>query len=199
MLATINGDRIIALGRGPVKIPDDYPRNVGWERLRWDGKKIIDLADMPGFWVEFKAGAFVLHCIKLPATTYIEMAYAQRKNLYFDGAIKLKTTEQIDAELVSKQTQAVSNFLSSKICTAGSMAELVMVLTGVIALTAIYARAKDAAVDKALADIMPQLQALPLEKIAALVPGAVGTLKEIFNMYFSKLEEVNNGTSAGIQ
>jgi hypothetical protein len=190
MQATLNNDIVIALGRGSVTIPDDYPRDVGWERLRWDGKQIVDLATLTGMWVEFSNGMFILHCIELPNTTYLDMDYSQRKNLYFDGAVKLKTQAQIDSELIAKQTNAISYFLESKIITAGNMAELFMVLTGIVALTAIYARTGNAMSGAALTSLIPKLQSLPLTKIAPLVPGVADTLAEIFNLYFSKLEGV---------
>jgi len=190
MQAILNNDIVIALGRGPVTIPDDYPRDVGWERLRWDGKRVVDLATLSGFWVELKSGLFVLHCLELPGTTYVEMDYSQRKNLYFDGTIKLKTQAQIESEWLAKQTLAVSNFLSSEIGTSKNIAELVMVLTGLVALTAIYARTGNATAGNALTSLMPQLQALPLSKIATLVPDAAEKLKQILDLYFSKLEGV---------
>jgi hypothetical protein len=74
MQATIDRDLITVMGRGSVTLPDDYPRDVGLERLRWNGSEIIDLATLSGFWVEHKNGMFVLHCLSVQrGNFYISM------------------------------------------------------------------------------------------------------------------------------
>ena len=192
MQAIVDRDIIVAIGRGPVRIPDDYPRDVGWERLRWDGKRIIDLATCSALWVEHtQAGVFVLHAVEVPNSVLVEMTYADRKNLYLNsGTIHIKTAQQIADELLAKQTEAVRTYLASQVTTPKELAELIMVLTGLIALTAIYARTNNATAGAALTAIMPQLQALPLAKIAPLFPNAATTLKDIFELYFTRLEGV---------
>lgn len=190
MQATIDRDLIVVLGRGPVAIPDDYPRNVGLERLRWNGSAVVDLATLSGFWVEHKNGLFVLHCLSVPNATFIEMPYAARKLLYFDGEIKVRTSEQVSAEAHTKKVEAIKNLLSSKLETAGNVAELLMVMVGLIAVVAIYARTGNAAAGAYLTSILPKLQSLPLARIQGLVPGAADTMKTVFDLYFSKLDEL---------
>jgi len=191
MQATIDRDLITVLGRGPVTIPDDYPRDVGLERLRWNGTSIIDLATMNGFWVEHKNGMFVLHCKDMPNTTFIEMAYAARKLLYFDGAIKVRTLDQVLSDAHNKQVEAIKNLLSNKLETAGNIAELLMVIVGLIAVIAIYARTGNSAAGTYLTSILPKLQALPLTRIQGLVPDASDTMKTVFDLYFSKMDELS--------
>jgi hypothetical protein len=191
MQATIDRDLITVLGRGPVTIPDDYPRDVGLERLRWNGSQIIDLATLNGFWVEHKNGMFVLHCMSMLNTTFIEMSYAQRKLLYYDGSIKIRTSEQIASDLYTKQVEAIKNLLSNKLETAGNVSELLMVIVGLIAVVAIYARTGNAAAGTYLTSILPKLQALPLTRIQGLVPGAADTMKTVFDLYFSKMDELS--------
>ena len=191
MQATLNNDIVVMLGRGPTTIPDDYPRNVGWERLRFDGENIIDLATLDGFWVEHKSGMFVLHCIEFANTTFIPMTYAQRKLLYFDGGIRILTAEQIASAAYDKQVVAIKNLLSNKLEAAGNVAELLMVIVGLLAVVAIYARTGNATAGAYLTSILPQLQALPLSRIQGLVPGAADTMKTVFDLYFSKMDELS--------
>lgn len=188
--ATVDRDIILRIGRGPVNIPDNYPRNVGLERLRWDGERIIDLATMGGMWVECIDGRFVLHAVEVPGSVYVEMTYADRKKLYFDGMIKVKTEQQIAEGLRDKQAEAVRNFLASRLVTPRELAELIMILAGMVAVTAIYARTGNAQAGAYLTNIMPQLSALPLQQIAGVAPSAYSTLKDIFDAYFNKLESI---------
>jgi hypothetical protein len=190
MQATLNNDIVITLGRGPTTIPDDYPRDVGWERLRFDGEKIIDLATLPGMWVELSNGKFVLHAIEVPGSSYVSMTYADRKNLYFDGAIKVKTPQQISDALREKQIDSVKNYLASKTVSPKELAELVMVIMGLIAIIAEYARTQNATAGAALTNVLPTLRQLPLTKIAAMAPNALATLKDIFDLYFTKMESI---------
>ena len=191
MKAILNKDIVIALGRGPTTIPDDYPRDVGWERLRWDGSQVVDLATLTGMWVEYANGRFVLHCQQYPDTVYVEMTYAQRKLLYFDGVIKILTAEQIASAAYDKQVVAIKNLLSNKLEAAGNVAELLMVIVGLIAVVAIYARTGNTTAGNYLTSIMPKLQALPLARIQDLVPGAADTMKTVFDLYFSKMDELS--------
>jgi hypothetical protein len=191
MQATIERDVITVLGRGSVTIPDDYPRDVGLERLRWNGSSIIDLATLSGFWVEHKSGIFILHCMNVENTTFIAMTYSQRKLLYFDGEIKIRTAEQIASDAYDKQVEAIKNLLSNKLETAGNIAELLMVIVGLIAVIAIYARTGNSAAGTYLTSILPKLQALPLTRIQGLVPDASDTMKTVFDLYFSKMDELS--------
>lgn len=191
MQATIDRDIITVLGRGPVTIPDDYPRDVGWERLRWDGERIIDLATLSAMWVErTQAGSFVLHAIEVPGAVLVDMTYADRKNLYFDGSIKVKTAQQIADELLTKQIETVKNYLASNVVKPKELAKVVMVLLGLIAITAEYARTQNVTARNYLDAALPTLRQLPIQKIADIAPNALNTLKAVFDTYFSKMESI---------
>jgi hypothetical protein len=114
-----------------------------------------------------------------------------RKLLYFDGAIKVRTLDQVLSDAHNKQVEAIKNLLSNKLETAGNMAELLMVIVGLIAVVAIYARTGNAAAGTYLTSILPKLQALPLTRIQGLVPGAADTMKSVFDLYFSKMDELS--------
>lgn len=190
MQATLNNDIVVAIGRGPVTLPDDYPRDVGWERLRWDGERIIDLATLAAIWVEYVNGQFVLHAVEVSGAVLVEMTYADRRNLYFDGAIRIKTAQQIADELAAKHLEAVRTYLANQVATPKQIAELVMVMVGLIAVTAEYARTQNATARTYLDAALPTLRDLPIQKIAGVAPNALATLKAIFETYFSKLENL---------
>jgi hypothetical protein len=190
MQATIDKDIITVLGRGPVTIPDDYPRNVGLERLRFDGANVVDLATLAGMWVELTNGNFILHCKEFDGCAFVTMTYSDRKNLYFDGAIKVKTAQQITDELLKKQIEAVNNYLASSVVKPKELAEVIMVLLGLIAITAEYARTQNTTSRNYLDAALPTLRKLPIQKISDIAPTALNTLKTVFDSYFSKLENL---------
>jgi len=75
------------------------PKGVGLERVRWDGKKLIDLFTLHSIWVEYTNGAFILHCVEVPHSQLVTMEYRYRKKLWNDnGVYSIKTDEQIQNE-----------------------------------------------------------------------------------------------------
>jgi len=102
MKAIVDKDIIVHITeRGNTEI-GHLPRGVGLERLRWDGSKVVDLADLDEIWVEYKNGAFILHAIEVPRSQLVKMTYKDRKRLTVeDGKIRLLTAE----EMAAKQTE----------------------------------------------------------------------------------------------
>jgi len=107
MKAILDQDIIIHITeRGDTEI-GQLPKDVGLERLRWDGKKIVDLADLDEMWIECRNGVFILHAIKVPGSQLVKMRYADRKRLTKDGdKIRLKTAEEIEAERQEDELRA---------------------------------------------------------------------------------------------
>jgi len=111
MRATLDKDIIVKIG-GPTEI-GRLPKGVGLERLRFDGKKIIDLATLDEIWVEEKNGVFILHAIEVPGSQLVRMRYADRRKLVKDGnKIRLKTAEEIEAEAKEEELKAKLSRLS---------------------------------------------------------------------------------------
>jgi len=78
---------------------------VGLDRLRFNGTKVVDLADMDFIWVrEIPGGGYDLHCVEVPNSQLVEMQYSQRKNLYtqLNGLIRVLTEEEISAKQVAE-------------------------------------------------------------------------------------------------
>jgi hypothetical protein len=55
------------------------PSKIGWERVRWDGKKLIDLnAERDTKYIDPHG---IMHCIELPGTQPVFMKWSERKRL----------------------------------------------------------------------------------------------------------------------
>ena len=99
MKAFVQDDIIINITEeGDTEI-GSIPKGVGLERLRFDGEKVVDLADLSEFWVLPTLGGFELHCIEVVNSHLIQMTYSDRKFLTLNsGSIRLKTPEEIEAD-----------------------------------------------------------------------------------------------------
>ena len=97
--AIIKGNRIVKLTTDPTLGVEVgmIPKGVGFERLRWDGEQLIDLADLTEFYIS--RNNFKLHIQEQPNTDLVEMNYQDRHKLMFDTAtnkVRLKTQQEID-------------------------------------------------------------------------------------------------------
>ena len=111
MRAVLKDDIIInIIPKGETEI-GKLPKAVGLERLRFDGEKIIDLAELNTFWVVAKSSTFFeLHCIEVPNSQQISMIYSERKRLYLDnGIIRLRAEQEYLDFLIQKDTIVQKN------------------------------------------------------------------------------------------
>ena len=111
MRAVLKDDIIInIIPKGETEI-GKLPKAVGLERLRFDGEKIIDLAELNTFWVVAKSSTFFeLHCIEVPNSQQISMIYSERKRLYLDnGIIRLRAEQEYLDFLIQKDTIVQEN------------------------------------------------------------------------------------------
>jgi len=99
MKAVLENDIIVHITeRGDTEI-GQIPKGVGLERLRWDGKKVVDLADLDQIWVEERNGVFILHAVEVPGAQKVSMTYADRKKLTRDAdLIRLKSVNEIEVD-----------------------------------------------------------------------------------------------------
>jgi hypothetical protein len=100
---TLREDMIVSPA-GDSEIIGPLPKGVGLERLRCDGKKIIDLITLETMWVRNVGGVFELHAVSVPGSQRVVMTYADRKRLYADGDVIRVRTEKQDEE--QKQTES---------------------------------------------------------------------------------------------
>lgn len=100
MKAILRDDQIskLTVRKEGVEI-GSVPRGVSLGRLRFDGKKVVDLVDLDSIWVEVKGGCFILHAIPVRNSTLVDMDYRDRKRLTISqGTIRLKTEEEEEVE-----------------------------------------------------------------------------------------------------
>lgn len=189
MKATIDKDIIVVLGRGDVDIPDDFPRGVGLERLRWTGEAVVDLADLSEFWVEpLKDGAYRLHAIEVPGSYLVSMAYADRKRLAFNPHPRVLTQEEIDSLRQEKAIKAAKEELSKLFKKqVGTIDEMLIVLIAVICGLIIYVRTGSPAIQEKIDTMLPDLQNLPLLKMLSYSPNAFKSIKTILEIYFNRV------------
>ena len=107
MKAIVDRDIIVHITeRGNTEI-GRLPRGIGLERLRWDGSKVVDLADLDEIWVEHKNEAFILHAIEVPGSQLVKTTYKDRKRLTIeDGKIRLLTAEEMAAKQAEEKGRA---------------------------------------------------------------------------------------------
>lgn len=140
MKAILKNDIIIHVTeRGDTEI-GKLPKGVGLERLRWDGERVVDLADLAQIWVEERNGAFVLHAVEVQNAQKVTMTYADRKRLVQDaGLIRLKTKEEIEFETQEQE-------LKSKVA-ALTLDDLRILLVHTAKQTGIIEKAPDLSLD----------------------------------------------------
>lgn len=74
----------------------ELPKGMGWERLRWDGERVVDLNSLSSVWVEQRGGSYVLHAVQVPGSQLVNMTYADRKKLMtVNGIILVKTGDDL--------------------------------------------------------------------------------------------------------
>ncbi len=117
MKALLCEDIIQAVGTGDTEI-GSLPSGVGVERLRWDGSKLIDLAEATQIYVRHLSGNhFELHAVAVLGSQPVAMTWPERKNLTLvDGLIRLKTAEEIAAEYVAEHNGMLKANLRQGLC-----------------------------------------------------------------------------------
>lgn len=113
MRALVKEDIIIQITeKGNAEIGDYLPFGVGLERLRFDGKKIIDLIDLSEIWVRALSSTFFeLHAIEVSNSQLVVMDYANRHNLIqINGQIRLRTL----GELLQKEEDEENQLITSQ-------------------------------------------------------------------------------------
>lgn len=90
------------IGWGPSGVDaGPAPRDVGLERVRYDGSKLVDIGPLRQFYVvEEGANTFSLHARPVEGSQLVSMTYADRKKLVNDnGTIRVKTPAEIADEI----------------------------------------------------------------------------------------------------
>jgi hypothetical protein len=110
MKAILKHDEIIALNDRGTEIGNP-PSGIGLERLRFNGKVIVDLNDLTSIWVqEVSPRVYKLHSVNIDGGQLVNMTYADRKNLVTEnGVIRVKTPQESTEERLAIHDDIVDN------------------------------------------------------------------------------------------
>ena len=195
MKAILNHDIIIHItqkGDTEIGIIPPEKKGIGLERLRFDGNKIVDLADLTEIWVEAVAPEFfVCHAIEVPESQKVAMTYQDRKKLIMEnGDIRVKTALEVENEKIANQKSQIKNRLRQAFKRdvgdpEDSLADVWKLLTLLI----IFMRTGDPAIATFLDTIIPDLQAAyPFEKVKDSLAGNTKTIKTLMEGYYQEIK-----------
>ncbi len=96
--------RVVNFGPNGLDLPLPKSAQGDLKRIRFDGKKFVDLGEMDKMYVSCENNVFELHARSdIPNSQLITMAYSDRRFLKVDtGTIRLKTPQETSDELIAK-------------------------------------------------------------------------------------------------
>jgi len=180
MKAIIDRDIITYITpRGSIEI-GSLPKGIGLERLRWDGEKIIDLADLESIWVGHD---LTLHAIEVPGSRLIEMNYRDRKRLINDaGSIRLKTIDDLESERKTLKKNRLRAGIQKDV---GDSQDQLADAYKLICLLVMALVGKDETAQKLLGDLAPDIEAIyPMAQLNSHLPETIKILKEKMRDYY---------------
>jgi hypothetical protein len=187
--ALVEEDIIIKLdSMNGVEIGNPPPR-VGFERLRWDGSKIIDLADLSEFWVRIKNNIFELHCIPVDNSQLVIMTYADRYNLVVNGgSIRLKTPQKLEDERIIKLTSQAKSKLSNKM---EQLIDLNLSMLAFIFSLIVYTRQQPSELATFYDEIIPDIKdVFPLSRWEIDLKQFGKDLKQFIEEYYNEIDSI---------
>jgi len=190
MKAFLREDIITSLSPDGDTEIGQIPRDVGLERLRFNGQRVVDLATLDSMWVRPMAGGFELHAIEVPGSQLVRMRYRDRKRLQvIGGRISLKSSEQIAAELDKQRRALIVAQTKRKLEASVGPAELRLeYLAAIVTIIIEHVLNSTFASTELLSDILPLMKtAYPVDRLAARVKSAVSKSSEHLNDLWSKL------------
>lgn len=188
MKAVVDQDIIVNLtDLGDTEI-GTLPNGVGLERLRWDGTKIVDLADLTEMWVKNNSGSFELHCVCVPDSQLVQMTYSDRKNLVSNnGTIRLKTQEEINADNAALLLRKAKANLSNKL---GDFIDLELAQLAFLCALIVYVRRQPAQLEEFLDSLVPEIiDTFPIERWESVLTGFARNLNQFINEYYDEIDQ----------
>ena len=194
MKANLREDIITTLTENGTTDIGQLPKNVGMERLRFDGERVIDLETLDYLWVRCVNGVFELHVIKVPGSQKINMKYKKRKILFEedDGTIRLKTEQEITNERLDGKRKQILVQLNQKLKgKIGDMTELSLNNTMLIMALIVYVRQQPPALSNFFDSLIPFIMdAFPLNKWKEVLKEACKELKDAMDDYHNKIDNL---------
>ena len=195
MRAILNNDIIVTLTSDINKGTEigSLPKNVGMERLRFNGVEVVDLAGLSAFWVESIPGGFMLHAVHVPNSFYVEMAFDDRVYLHVNGGTPtVKTAEQIAIDEQSEQIRLLKNKLRLKLLNSiGDIQDQNMNTLAFVCSLIVYARLQPPVLAEFFDAIIPDIiEIFPLSTWEETLKTGAKDLKAAMQEYYAGLESL---------
>lgn len=165
------------------------PAGVGLERLRFDGRKVVDLADLATIHVRYVAGNFELHAIPVGDSQAVAMTYTDRRRLVFgDGVIRVKTSSEITADVSAEQQQIKKNQLRQSIKRdIGDTQDMLADMAKMLFATMVYARTGNLRLQVLIDRLVPEIKDIyPPDQVEQALVDGVKKLKEKMAKYYAE-------------
>lgn len=195
MRAILNDDIIVRWSmRDGVEVGNisENKKNVGLERLRFDGEKVVDLADLTEMWVrKLPSGVFELHAVRVDNSQKVSMTYDQRKYLKSNSSkIRLKTQEEVDNDNTKNAKLALDATLKRSLGDRGDLQIKTLVL---LCSLIVYARQQPEPLSVFFDDIIPDIKdAFPLSRWGKILRASVKELKKFLDEYYRGIDELES-------
>jgi len=193
--AFLDNDIIINItDRGDTEI-GSLPVGIGMERLRFDGERVVDLADLNEFWVVPVGRGFELHCIEVPNSQLVQMNYADRKHLRNNGnAIRLKTIQEINSENIQTKAELAKTKLRAKLKESiGDIQDQHQESLALICALIVYVRQQPQVVADFFDLIIPDIKDIyPIDKVEANLKRSAKNLKIAMEEYRNEIDNIGN-------
>lgn len=189
MKATLDQDRILYVSESGDTDIGILPPGVGLERLRFDGQRVVDLADLQRLWVrDLGGGAYELHAVEVPGAQAVDMTYADRRRLTTEaGVIRLRTEDELIAQNLTETLGQEKNRLRRRIEAAvgdqgDQLADLYKLVYALIA----YVLAADQSSAALLQALLPDIQTCypaddVAERLRFIIPTTTAELKDYYD------------------
>jgi hypothetical protein len=187
--ALVEEDKIIKLDSiNGIEIGNP-PAGVGFERLRWNGSNIVDLANLSEFWVRVKNNVFELHCVPVEGSQLVIMTYADRYKLIQNGgSIRVKTEQEIEDERIGRLLKLAKSKLSKKM---GELIDLNMSMLAFICSLIVYARQQPQQLADFYDEIIPDIKdVFPMNRWETDLKQFGKDLKQFVNEYYDEIDNI---------
>lgn len=197
--AILNEDVIVRISgeHGDIEV-GDFPlgkQGVRIDRLRFDGKKLVDLADLNSIWVRAVGRSFELHAVEVPGSKKVAMSWIDRKRLVMGGdRIRLKTEAEVRLETKNHELRMAKNRLRSKFkANIGDPEDRIADLFKLVYLLIQYVKTNDPDVGGLLNDLLIDVtNTYPLEKIEASLKSSVSETDQLMQEYYSEVSKIKS-------
>ena len=197
MRAILEDDVIIKISEtyGDTEIGDIPPEkvgHVGFDRLRFNGEKLVDLMDLEYLWVKHIDGSyFEFHVIEVSNSQRIRMSYADRKRLILESdVIRIRTLGEMEKAARECKKREAKNKLRSKLANqVGDEGDQTSTIAKLVYLLIMSLRGHD----KDAGDLLDMLlndieQTYSMDKMQDELPELISKTKLLMNDYDEEVD-----------